>query len=175
MGQATQSTLSYEDATFRINRNHRKEAMRVLRCAKMQDGFENYAIYQVPPRYELHYYFTGNAKKQLSRCTHDPLFVANSVKYKRTDLQAAFDEANIILKANGITPYMQIRDASSFLFETKPYPPSVLSEFPYVEVGVDLENLSAAKNVLSNLMKRYEFLFVVVGQPFDEVLVETIE
>lgn len=173
LGQASRSTISYEDAAFRINLNHRKEAMRVLSCAKAQDGFEGNAIYQVPPRYELHFYFKGNAEEKLSHCTHDPLFFAHNVKYGFDELKALLDRANALLETEGIAASSIIRRASHLLFETKPYPASVLSEDGYIKIMVEKKNFDAAKNLLAPLIERHDFLFLTEGTPYiDEILTD---
>lgn len=173
MEQATGPRLSYEDAAFVTNMNHRKEVTRVIACARAQGGFEDRAVYQRPPRYELHFYFTGEAKQKLSKCTHDPLFVAHSVKYRFDELQAVSEEAGGLLSAQKIEARSEIKTAPHLIFETKPYPPSVLSELPYIKITVETKDLEHARKTLSQLMTKHEFLFVVEGHPYDEIIVTT--
>ena len=175
IGRANNSALSYEDAAFRINLNHRKEVKRVLNCAKRQDGYEDQAVYQIPPRYEIHVYLKGNAAKKLSNCTHDPLFIAHDVKHGVEDMKAVLMEVETLLHGHNVEVYPEIKTASHSLFERKPYPPSMLSEQAYVKIGVDKENLAIARNILVPLITRHDFLFVTEGQPLDEIFVETSE
>ena len=174
MHQASGVEVSYETASFIVNRHHMKEAQRVLRCAKAQDGYESNAIYQRPPRYELHYYFLGDAKRKLSSCTHDPLFIAHSVKYSQAQLLEVQKQAGTLLMAQNIGFRSEIKRAGHLLFESKPYSSSILSKEPHVQIFVPEENLAAVKTILSPLMRRYEFLFVTEGQLLDEVFVDEL-
>ena len=165
--------ISYEDAAFQLNQHHRKEAQRVLSCAREQSGFDQRTIYQIPPRYEIHYYFKGDASAKLAKCTHDPLFIAHSVKYGIDDIKATFEKAKNILANHSIPHSSEYTLASHTLFIAKPYPDTLLSEDAYVKITVEKQSLELAIKALQPIMSKHDFLFVVEGFAFDEVITET--
>ncbi len=141
--------INYEDAAFRLNSNHFKEVRRVERCSRAQEGFEDRAVYQIPPDYELHFYFLGAAQEKLAACTLDPIFKAHNVPYSVEEIMNVQSQAIKGLSEAGLTYTSEINGHSHTLFYKKPHPETLLSKHAHIMIAVEEDDIALARSVLA--------------------------